>query len=79
MIVPITINYEKVLEGDTYPYELMGEEKVRESLMRLMRASTTLLQNYGKIYIEIIEPISLKKYAQQILKTPSLPLDPQLQ
>ena len=25
VIVPITINYEKVLEGDTYPYELMGE------------------------------------------------------
>lgn len=42
VIVPITINYEKVLEGDTYPYELMGEEKIRESLMRLMRASTTL-------------------------------------
>lgn len=36
IIVPITINYEKVLEGDTYPYELMGEEKVKESLRRLI-------------------------------------------
>ncbi len=37
-IVPITINYEKVLEGDTFPYELLGEEKVKESLGRLVRA-----------------------------------------
>ena len=25
-MVPITINYEKVMEGDTYPKILMGEE-----------------------------------------------------
>lgn len=24
-IVPLTINYEKVLEGDTFPSELLGE------------------------------------------------------
>ena len=66
VIVPITINYEKVLEGDTYPYELMGEEKIRESLLRLIRASSTLVQNYGKIYIEVMEPISLKKYTEEV-------------
>ena len=27
-LVPLTINYEKVLEGDTFPAELLGEEKV---------------------------------------------------
>lgn len=27
-LVPLTINYEKVLEGDTFPSELLGEEKV---------------------------------------------------
>ena len=44
----------------------MGEEKIRESLMRQMRASTTLLQNYGKIYIEVCKPISVRKYAQSL-------------
>jgi glycerol-3-phosphate O-acyltransferase len=27
-ILPVTINYEKVLEGQTFPYELMGEDRV---------------------------------------------------
>ena len=27
-LVPLTINYEKVLESDTFPTELLGEEKV---------------------------------------------------
>lgn len=41
-IIPITLNYEKVLEGDTFPYELLGEEKVKESLPRLVKAIKTL-------------------------------------
>ena len=27
-IIPVTVNYEKVLEGNTFPLELLGEEKV---------------------------------------------------
>lgn len=52
-LVPITINYEKVLEGDTFPIELLGESKVKESLGRLIKASEILKENYGRIYIEI--------------------------
>lgn len=62
LILPLTINYEKVLEEDTYPYELMGEEKVKESTMRMLKASKTLAMNYGKIFIEFCEPISVRKY-----------------
>ena len=36
-IVPISINYERVIEGETFPFELLGEEKVKESLPRLIR------------------------------------------
>ena len=35
-IIPLTINYEKVLEADTYPLELLGENKVKESLLRVI-------------------------------------------
>jgi glycerone phosphate O-acyltransferase/fatty acyl-CoA reductase len=41
-IIPITINYEKVLEADTYPLELLGENKVRESLLRVLKATALL-------------------------------------
>ena len=51
-ILPITINYEKVLEADTYPYELLGEEKVKESLLRVIKAARILSTNFGRIQIE---------------------------
>ena len=35
-LIPMTINYEKVLEADTYPLELLGENKVKESLLRVL-------------------------------------------
>lgn len=61
--LPITINYEKVLEADTYPYELLGEEKTKESLLRVIKAARILSLNYGRIFIEFGEQISLKKFA----------------
>ena len=50
-IVPLTINYEKVFEGDTFPEELLGEEKVEESLLRVIKAVKLLRVNYGRVYI----------------------------
>ena len=64
-IVPITLNYEKVLEGDTFPYELLGEEKVKESLPRLIKAIKTLNMNFGKIHVSICQPIGVKQYLME--------------
>ena len=36
--VPVTINYTRTLEGETFPFELTGEEKVKESLSRIIKA-----------------------------------------
>ena len=36
--VPVTINYTRTLEGETFPFELTGEEKVKESLGRIVKA-----------------------------------------
>lgn len=41
-IAPLTINYERVMEGETYPLELLGEDKVKESLMRVIKTSKIL-------------------------------------
>ena len=50
-LVPLTINYEKVLESDTFPTELLGEEKVEESLLRVLRAFPLLKVNFGRVYV----------------------------
>jgi glycerol-3-phosphate O-acyltransferase len=36
--IPATINYTRTLEGETFPFELTGEEKVKETLSRLIKS-----------------------------------------
>ena len=64
-IVPITINYDRVVEGESFPLELLGEAKMQESLLRLVRAAKVLTKNFGRVYIELTEPISLKQYTEK--------------
>jgi len=37
ILVPITINYDKVYEAYQYPYELLGEEAPKDSLIRIIK------------------------------------------
>lgn len=67
-ILPISINYEHVLEGETFPLELLGEEKVKESLLRIIRAAKILKMNFGRIYIDFGEPISLRQYVDNAVR-----------
>ncbi len=64
-ILPVTLNYDKIVEGESYPYELLGEPKVKESLTRLVKAADTLKMNFGKVYFEIGDPIPLSQYVNQ--------------
>ncbi len=57
--MPISINYERVLEAETYPTEMLGEEKLKESLIRVLN-SFMLKKNFGRIHIKIGEFIDVK-------------------
>lgn len=35
--IPITINYDTVYEGESFPLELLGESKVKESMARVLK------------------------------------------
>ena len=69
-ILPVTINYEKVLEGQTFPYELMGEDKQKESLMKFVKGLITGTQNLGKVSVKVSEPFSVKQYYLNNTGTP---------
>jgi len=56
-LVPVTINYTRTLEGESFPNELTGESKVKESLSRLVNAFSVLAMNFGTIFIDFYEPI----------------------
>jgi len=64
-VVPIGISYEKVLEGELYSQEMMGESKTKESFNGLLRASKILRMNWGRINVVFSQPISVKQYTEE--------------
>jgi glycerone phosphate O-acyltransferase/fatty acyl-CoA reductase len=60
--VPVTINYTRTLEGETFPIELTGQDKVKESLGRLVKALEIFSMNLGSIYLDFCEPIMFSDF-----------------
>jgi len=61
VFVPIYFGYEKLIEGDSFISELGGGEKKSESLMGLIRSLKALRENFGRVYVNIGEPIELER------------------
>jgi glycerol-3-phosphate O-acyltransferase len=59
VFVPVYFGYEKLIEGDSFISELGGAEKKRESLAGLVRSVRGLRENFGKVYVNVGEPIEL--------------------
>lgn len=66
--VPVTINYDIVYEGESFPLELLGESKVQESLARIVKQFSYLGKNIGKVVIKYCEPVSLEEFKGQYLQ-----------
>jgi glycerol-3-phosphate O-acyltransferase len=60
-LCPVSIHYGRIVEEDSYEYELSGGEKEAESIGALLRARRFLSRNYGSVYMSFAEPISLKE------------------
>ena len=60
VFVPIYFGYEKLIEGDSFISELGGAEKKSESLFGLIRSIKSLRENFGRVYVNIAEPIELE-------------------
>lgn len=60
VFVPIYFGYEKLIEGDSFISELGGAEKKKESLGGLIRSVKSLRDQFGKVYVNIAEPIELE-------------------
>ena len=57
--VPISINYEKVLEGNSYIKEVMGAEKKKENLKDIFSVFRDFRNYLGEAYLQFGEPINL--------------------
>ncbi len=67
VFVPVSIDYEKLMEASSYARELAGAEKEKESLRGLLGAARVLSRRYERLYVQFEEPISLRRAAEERL------------
>ncbi|HMK74273.1 MAG TPA: 1-acyl-sn-glycerol-3-phosphate acyltransferase [Myxococcaceae bacterium] len=59
--VPISIDYENVVESKSYSAELLGAEKKPEDLKALLSAPRVLARRYGRIHVTFAPPLRLRE------------------
>ncbi len=62
--VPASIAYDRVTEERAHRRELEGGNKVQENVVNVVRSSSVLLKNYGKVYLRFGDPIDLDSWVQ---------------
>ncbi len=59
VFVPVYFGYERILEGPTYIGELSGKPKEKESVLGLLRSLRRLRERFGRVRVNLGEPIAL--------------------
>ncbi|CAG2238793.1 GPAT1_2 [Mytilus edulis] len=69
-MVPISINYEKILDGNYCNEEMVGSSKKRETFWGVVKGVVKVLSgNYGSVRVDFSHPFSLKEYIQRNAST----------
>jgi len=66
-LIPIYIGYEKIIEGNSYLSELLGEQKKRESVLDVFKSIKDFRNFLGSVYINFGDPIDLKDFLESEL------------
>ncbi len=67
ILVPISISYDKIVEGKTYEKELSGGPKESESILNLLENLKILKDSFGKVYVSVGAPLTLGDYLSEKL------------
>jgi glycerol-3-phosphate O-acyltransferase len=59
--IPVSIDYENVVESKSYSRELLGGEKKPEDLKALLSAPRALTRRYGRIHVTFAPPLRLRE------------------
>ena len=60
VFLPVYFGYERIVEGATYVGELSGKPKEKESVLGLLRALRKLRERFGRVHVNLGEPIALE-------------------
>jgi len=76
IVCPVSTQYDKVIEVDSYVSELLGQPKPKEDLMSFLSASNVLSLKLGRVDMRFHEPWSLKGFITEqrtrLTKQPSV-------
>ncbi|MSR00741.1 MAG: glycerol-3-phosphate 1-O-acyltransferase PlsB [Gammaproteobacteria bacterium] len=59
IFLPIYFGYERIAEERSYVAELLGKQKIKESFFSLLGSFRVLKEKYGRVHVNIGEPIML--------------------
>ncbi|MBC7792399.1 MAG: 1-acyl-sn-glycerol-3-phosphate acyltransferase, partial [Clostridia bacterium] len=65
IFVPISLDYERIIEASAYERELMGDEKKAEDVRGLLKTTKVLRSRYGRVHIQFGEPMSLAELVRE--------------
>jgi len=66
VFIPIYFGYERLIEGNSFINELGGAEKKKESLLGLIRSVKSLRENFGKVYVNVGDPIAIENILDKV-------------
>jgi glycerol-3-phosphate O-acyltransferase len=69
--IPVSVGYEKIIEGSAYRKELEGGEKQQESIGGLLKTSQILQSEYGRVYVEFADPVDLGDFLESYHEDPT--------
>ncbi|TNV85444.1 hypothetical protein FGO68_gene11996 [Halteria grandinella] len=64
IFVPVTINYDRVIEGEILPLDLLGESVKKDSAMQIFKSLALAKKQQGKVFVRYSQPISFEKLSQ---------------
>jgi glycerol-3-phosphate O-acyltransferase len=60
--IPVYIGYDRIVEEKSYLQELGGVPKTQERTTDILKSSRILRKRFGRVYVNVGEPIFLKSY-----------------
>jgi glycerol-3-phosphate O-acyltransferase len=75
VFVPVAINYDRIVEENSYHKELKGKKKEKENTSAFLKSRRFLNRKHGSVYFSINEPISYRELKDRYPKTDNLTRD----
>jgi len=75
VFVPLTINYDRIMEESSYHDELRGKKKNSESTSGFMKSRRFLKRKYGKVYLSMGDPVPYSELAEKFSQSSDMTVE----